>query len=105
MRSRGLFSLLMADHIPPSFSPWLISWAFRVSHFCLACRFSRWVISFARIASFQCVTLLLSRSRLSVSVFQSFLRLLMHVVILWYDSCVCFFTIFLMLSLNAFQRC
>lgn len=51
IRSLGFFPLLIADHIPPSFSPWWTRLAFMSSRFPCASFLFKCLISFARYTS------------------------------------------------------
>ena len=82
MRSLGLLSLLSADHIPPSFSLWFVSFAFRVSFLYLSLVLSRCLILFVSRFPFHLRSLFVSRSGWFMIVLRSFWRRLECVSIL-----------------------
>ena len=104
MRSRGLCSLLRADHIPPSFSPCDAISARSLSFLSLAFSFSRCSISWARIASVVLRVSSVSKSGSCVTLCRFFFRRVIQEVILWCDSLLWCFAVVLMSSLYCFHR-
>ena len=96
-------SLLMADHTPPSASPWWARVVLNSSLQSLAWTFSRWASLFARKASLWQVFVSVSRLGWFVNSSMSFLMASIRLVILALDSLLCFWAISLMSFLKDFQ--
>jgi len=100
----GLFSLLSADHTPPSFSPCTVISAHSFSFLTWACIFSRCSSLFASIISVVLSDLSMSKSGCWVMLCRSFCRRIMWEGILWYVSLLWFFAMVLMSFLYWFHR-
>lgn len=86
MRSLGLFSLLIVDHIPPSFSPCDVISALSLSFLSLACIVSKCSSSCARIASVAPRVSSVSKLGCCMTSCKSFFRFAIWFEVLWYDS-------------------
>lgn len=80
--SLGFFFLLIADQMPPSFSPWLFLFTWKISLWVFALNLSRCAISFARSASSVWSISLCSKLLVAVMFLLSFYSVLILVFIL-----------------------